>query len=340
MVQQKELIKAMTADMRIFPYNNEEVKLFQSRLVYSAMAEWIRHSILDKTNKDDKELKSKKYIRNKGNEVLDALLKVFPYTKEYFYYDKPPTDYHPVVELRERMIKSEELLELFDGIGLNSGVGESINKKYNRMFGIDTKAGVKNVGITRIVATNRMNEINIGLINSKELFEHIIKSTKWEGIEDKKSVEIFNPTIKKPPYQCWDNQYKLENDTVYLGRILVTNYLYDYYWIKFEKNKYYISKVNEYLAKFNEIRRFMSLRRKENNNALQLYAEIFDDVVFIKLYSRVPLREEVILDTYGWPLNNINDKSSYIIPIELWDEVKKMFIFMNYEVEEKHNGRI
>lgn len=42
----------------------------------------------------------------------------------------------------------------------------------------------------------------------------------------------------------------------------------------------------------------------------------------LRLFCGLPLREEIILDTYAWPMTRYNDKVRYVVPCEVWDLIR------------------
>lgn len=332
----------MSKDLKIEAYDDEKQIDFYSRILYSGIVEWLKFSILDKTNETDEEKKSKLYLRLKGTEILNAMLDIFPECFDYFYRDSDLTNKHPINVIREKMIAAGEFVEMFDGISIPNCEVPSINPLYIRMLGIGKSSDAKNVGITKIKKGSLTIDDSrpISYHSGEEIFSTIFKKIKWERYEDILSIEVFNPKIKRPPYQCWKNTEFMTEKEIYLARIKITDYMFDYFWTKCLDEKIYISKINEHLVEFDEIRRFILWQRKQNENAIDANFEIKGKVVFVYMFAKMPRREQVVFDTYGWPINNIQNTKAYVVPIEVWKEIKQLLVNLNFNVKEVNYGTV
>lgn len=329
----KSLIEKMSNDMGIQRYKKESDKDFFSRLIYSGISEWIRYSILDKTNEDDKEIKSKIYIRNRGKEILDNYLKLFPECEPYFYMDYIENGgEHPINIIREQMLVNGDLIQLENGISLPSPYSVQVTDNLYKVLGFSNKKN-KHFGISRLNSKTNNSVLNTNeIINSEEFISKIFKNNIWEKITDITDFEVFNPNIKQSPYKCWQKNLKLDNGFISIARLKV--YDYDYYFFKKEKNTYYIGKMNETLKEFAEYRRMISILRYQNSNSLVANAVNHKQYVELNLYARLPKIEENFLLSYSWPKRNINDRFYYIIPIEVWGLVKTRLDNLKIQVQE------
>lgn len=328
----EELIAKMAGDMQIYPYSTETYNEYHARLLYCALVEWLKTCILDKTNSEyDGERKSKHYLRHRGEIILDSFLKLFPECYSYFYLDnKGKSEDNPVTNLREKMINSGELIYKNDGIGLPSGKIASISSQYSRILGISNNS--KNVGITKIKKSEN-DAYEFQLINSN-YFDKYLKSICWSECNDVTEMEYYNPNIPKVTYKCWESLEKISENEIFLSRLKVNDYLHDFYWLKKIDNYYFVSKVNDSLVEYEEIRRFILWQRSNHGNAINAKWINKDTYSILKLYSKIPFVEQNIIDTYCWPRDNIYNQYEYVVPTEMGNEIMKILLNLRIQIME------
>lgn len=334
----EQLIKNIRNDLKILPYEGENKKDYCCRLIYSAIADWLRMCILDKTNENCK-YKSKLYLRLRGEEILKSFLQIFPDCCEYFYKDSDSTNKNPINIIRERMIANGELIETNEGLALSSGKIKISNTYYTRVLGISYDNNISS-GITKIKKEKNKLETNNIQIDNDIFFRTYFKKVKWDILSSFDDFEYLNSNISKPPYKCWQSLNSLKDNTIHLSRLHVNEYLSDYYWVKKELDKIYISKVNDYYSEFEEIRRFILWQRKNCNNPVAAHYCKKDNVVILNLYAKIPYKEQSVLDTYCWPLASIQNKMNYVIPIEIWGAIEEIIVSLEFKLSEVEYGRI
>lgn len=336
----KQLRNDIITYFNIKNYKGESNSEYNSRLVYSAMCEWIRYCILDKTNINEFEIeiKSKHYIKRRCEEILNSLLSFFPECKSYFYKEQEKNNNNnPINVLRTKMIENGELVDSLDGVSLPKGLITSISNKYFRVLGIDNTKCIYS-GITKLAMYDMAQSIEgigeeINEFVDQDFFTKLKDNLNWENISDGLSLEILNPLLKAAPYKCWSRIMSLNENEIYLARMQIKDYYYEYYWLM-KKKKIKISKINEHYQTFKEYRRFILWQRKEKENAIVAEYKILGHYVRVKLNAGLPYREQKVFDTYGWPTKNILNRMEYIIPKIIWNEVKDMLINLCFELKE------
>ena len=110
------IIDKMAADLGIYRYNDEEITAFKCRVIYSAMSCWIKAIAMDQPiGGKENQLSgvSRRHIYERGNAVLESLIKMNPETS--FWFDVDNTEENPVVIIRNRLLHHGDLLnEGFD----------------------------------------------------------------------------------------------------------------------------------------------------------------------------------------------------------------------------------
>ena len=333
----KELIERLSSDLLISQFKYEDSTSFYTRLLYSALADWMKICILDHTNEKYVENKSKVYIHRRCSEILDNFLLVFPECHSYFFDENESIDNHPINILRDKMINAGELINVNNKIYLPETSVQSITKNYSRIFGI---AGFKNksCGITKIREDFKNKDKNQFDINSNKEFKKLFHSLKWEIYNDYSSIEVLDPKSIKPPYKSWKDIQVIKDNDIYLSRICINQNQKMFFWIKKENEEIQISQVDDSLIFFQEIRRFILWQRMKYENPIKATYYKDEKYVSLKMFAKIPIYEQNILNTYGWPNEHIQNNSEYVFPIELWNEIATLLIDLNFELQEENYG--
>lgn len=324
-----ELLQRISNDLSIKQYDGELRPYFESRLVYSAFAEWMRFMIFDNTT-ENHEQKSKKYILNRGQEILSSLISSSYPLQQWFCDDESGTpNYKKVIkEMRNRMTKAGEYIELLPSNDLSLPAYQSmqVNEEYKRIVGINPLKSNKNlkfVGITRLEQEigEPSTTINFTL---HQFINWIFNNAQWSEIKDVSKFEFFNPFSKSAPYKSWGD-FPSNRCEHYLGRITLYGKIHEYYLFQKKHDVcWYVSPIaNELCEKKEERRIILGLREEYNNQAIVKCKE-FNNCVELKLPCRIPIREESVIETFSWPQRYYLDKLNYIVPIEVWSYIKNM----------------
>ena len=327
-MENNALVK-MAQDMRIERYAGEAQSNYTGRIIYSALCQWMRYVVIDETTqKYDR--KSKAYVLGRIKELLVIMSEAFPVSKRWIFRDlKNPVDGEELVrELRDKMLAARELLEVDESrnIGLPAYETNYCTDDYDRMTGLSEEISrTEYVGITRVVRKKHDNE-NRGLENKIDINDYIdwiYVGASWNECHNIEAFEFFNPFSKRPPYQSWTNTVSGDEKSI-LARLTLYNGLHEYHLIKKENDTYMNAPITNVLAEWKEERRVLLALRKKVGNAMQATYEKRDSVYLLNLYCGLPLREQVLIDTYCWPLNSMDDKYNYVVPEFIWEDVKSM----------------
>lgn len=329
---EQNVLNKMAQDMCIKRYKGESQCNYTGRIIYSALCHWMRYAVIDETTqKNDR--KSKAYILSRVREVLSTMSDAFPESKKWIFKDlKNPNNEDEIIrELRDKMLAAGEILEVdkSGNIGLPVFEKHYCTYDYDRMIGISEEiTGQKYVGITRVLRSRKGdNERDRGIladsIDIDAYINWIYERASWNECHNIETFEVFNPFIKKPPYQSWMNMIP-DGEQRSLGRITLYNGPHEYYLIKIDNDKFWNSPITEVLYEWREERRVLLALRKHVGNAMQATYEKRDIVYLLNLYCALPLREQTIIDTYCWPLNSMDDKYNYVVPDFIWEDIKSI----------------
>ncbi len=323
------MLTKMAQDMRIKRYAGETRSNYIGRIIYSALCHWMRYAVMDETTqKYDR--KSKAYILERIRGLFVIMSEAFPVSRKWIFRNlKNPVDGDELVrELRDKMLAARELLEVDEArnIGLPSYEKIYCTDAYDRITGLSEEINrPEYVGITRVVRRKQDNK-NRGLVNKiaiDEYIDWIYTRVSWNECHNIEDFEFFNPFSKRPSYQSWTNSVPSGEKSI-LARLTLYNGLHEYYLINKENEKYRSASFMSILAEWKEERRVLLALRRKVGNAMQATYEKRDSVYLLNLYCGLPLREQVLIDTYCWPLNSMDDKYNYVVPGFIWEDIKNI----------------
>ena len=332
------IILKMAHDLKINQYNEEHDDHYTSRVLYTALSCWLRVCILDETNVDVLGIKSKSYTLLRGSQILSDFLDVFPESREYFC--KPDTktvDLHDAVyEIRERMINSGEFLEVTSksNLTLPKYKEHHICNDIFRVYGLSENPNEQFYfsGISKHIYKEELVE-EIPKFKTVSILDVLCKNAKWEDINDYSSYLIFNEKLNDAPYKCWQ-QTELKDNKVYLAKRKDYHTHFTFYLLKKDDKGTQISFIDELFANWEEEKRLILELRYLAGNQAKVKVIKKDIVRIIKLPTRLPQKEKIILNTYCWPKMAIYDSINYIVPNEVWNYIKSILIDLKLDVEE------
>lgn len=320
-----ELRVQLQKDLKIEQYKGEPAANYESRLVYSAMAEWMRVMIFDETT-DDYAQKSKNYLLRQGRSVLQSFI---ANSKELQTWFSQPNGEEceiddAVKEIRNRMVTIGEYIELFPSHDLSLPLAQRISASvsHDRIIGAwNYEASFKHVGLTRVAEASDVYEKHIWKIGK---FMHWIqKNARWNAIANIEKYEFFNPHSTEPPYKSW-RSIPARNADLQLARLSLINGKQEYYLFHREGDDWVNAVLPQSLSERKEERRIVLGLRTMNNNPAVAKFKCKGEVGILQLFCRLPLFEETYIETYSWPLKSYKDKLNYIVPMEIWSELKEL----------------
>ena len=336
-----ELKAQLKKDLQINSYEGEINSYYECRLIYSALAEWLRFAVFDETT-DDNYSKSKAYILGRGVEVLSSFVGSSATLRQWFLEDEKGIHgfNEPVKEIRNRMLLGGEYFELlpFHDLSIPATERINLNSHFDRLIGLAAESpsnSIKHVGVTKLIKTQGRKQ-SYKDVSIDKYMDWIFKKSKWNSVNDFEGFEFFDAYSKKAPYKSWVD-FPIKDMNYHLARIPLYKGLHEYYL--FKKNtegKWTNSKLQDWLSENKEERRIiLGLRRQCNNRAVVKY-KFNSEIVELKLFCRLPIKEEIFIETYCWPLLYYKDKLNYIVPIEVWPNIKhKLEVNLGMKIEEQ-----
>ena len=322
-----DLVSVLSKDMGIIPYPGESSQYYKCRLIYSAVCEWMRYATQDSMGKKSHS-RSKHYILSRCSEVLNAFLECEPTCRVWFLDENAEDDSvsNAIRCIREKMICAGELVEV--GVNKHVTVPEyqeiDCTLGYTRIFGFNRKKdAISMVGITRI--KQNLEEKNAFFEGNHYDIEEFINWTyekgEWSICDSIDRFEFFDITSKRIPSESWIDK-PIKTFERHLGRITLFNGYHEYWILKYQDGRWSSRALESILQDYKEERRILLGLRELYGNNMKAEFEYKAPIVILRLCCRLPLREEIVLDTFAWPLRGYNDKLYYVVPYKLWDTIK------------------
>lgn len=341
-----KLLRKMAEDLKITPYKNEYYFDFESRVIYSAMASWIKVVCMDKSvlaqaeQSDTIEGVSKVHVLNKCKPVLDELLKRFPSTKAWFEIHNK--HYKNAVEfIRSSLLSSGELVNVgFDTqIALAKQEQQPLTRSLARYKGIVLGPNCFYSGIATLAQTAPQKDFQPEqLISAKEWFLEYIKNAWWKPeSSDREAVSYFNPYYhSKSNAYSWQDMPPKPVKGIVLFRRIVNKY--DREYVLYHTIEKEIHRIDPVFKDFREYRRIIMGMRAFADNPVPLTVKQFADHTAVSLNVHLPRKEFILLKTYAWPESGITDKLNWNMAHIVWDYIKPYFEALDMQITEEYHG--
>lgn len=332
-----DLIKDMFERMKIPRFRDENANDYMYRVLYSALAFWTLRIAEDRINLN--KVCSKNHMSSRLGSVLERFLVVLPECTEYFNVGSSPSlevskyfmeayldtgyllsseNYYIELAKYGRTVNMDGMV-LFYGLTKNiamNGLGVFANEHYNErsieeiMFsnGIDAGIFAKNVfGEFRDRMTNRIKEDD---------------------------YDFFNPCVRAKLSESWQRglavDYSIARKKVYNN--------YEFYLCRRVDGEILSCACPDTLCEtvgmFGfELRRIMYGLKFINDNAGVAQIETGLDCFVLKLNSKLPNKEKLMLMLLGWPLNKYDNETMYLFSNIFKNSVTQLINNLNIRIE-------
>ena len=331
------IIDKMAADLGIYSYNHEEITSYKCRVIYSAMSSWVKAIAMDQPigSKENHLFGvSRRHIYERGNSVLESLIKMNPDTSPWF--DVEDADENPVVIIRNRLLNHGDLLnEGFDtNLALSIAHRKQFISGYDTIYGEVLGKSFIYSGISVLCSNNVTKQAKIS--ESTEVWlKAFLKNIWWSAMpSEMNDLMYFKPAHKsKNNYTAWDNSLHNVSDEIVLGRLTINKNEFEYYLLK-PKSKL-MHRIDPFLQKQGYHIRIMYALRKIANNSVIAMIKDYGDHIYLKLSTHLPTNERILLESYAWPSNRINDKLCWTMYDFVWDYIKPYFESIGIRIVEE-----
>ena len=349
-----EMIATMAKDLNIHPFACESRPQFINRLIYSAMACWIKTTALDRSvsiapNQNQRtgqqhiagsnQGTSRRHILDRCDNVLAEMLYMFPASEPWFKTD--PGNGSAVSLLRSRLIHHGDLLNVGFQTKLTLAP-ESITPlnsdlECGKGYLLNPSFSYSGIAMLRRRKSEYLFEGSVP-VDSCEWLRDYIKSAWWKPVGHMENVEYFNPFLKaKSNYRCWQDALPTQAEGIVLARYTNNALPAEYLLVKTgENNK--IHRIDSFLRETGEYRRFQFALRKIVGNELVADSRIYRDHIHLTLNYYLPERENRLLESFAWPCSSVSDKLEWDMVLSIWPHVKihleKLGIAVREETED------
>ncbi|HHY81643.1 MAG TPA: hypothetical protein GX505_03060 [Clostridiales bacterium] len=335
----QEFFNQLSLDLAIRRYSCESESSYYSRLIYSAIGCWILYCTGDKNIEEDisRYGVSKNYINRRCSKILNNFLEIYPQAQDWFFTDNI-ADYTDVIRYIREIY---EFLGYLVSAGLDSSLILPICRKVIVEDGLALYRGVSKVspmiglGTYKYMKEVRKEDIallfDMFLVPNKradKFVQDYIKKIKWGAGGVSENTQFFEYKSKNSLSESWINTWTQDTITIYKNSLL------DYGLVKFEEGQLYTSKFPDHIVNEKEVRRFMYGLKGNNGSNMKAKLKMHSDVAVLRLFSKLPEREMMLLRVLSWPVNFIEDVYNYYIPLEVINVIKKILGNLCIEVEE------
>lgn len=330
----------MALDLGISRFAEEPLYQYHSRVIYSAMACWIKTIALDRPvgYKGQEPLGvSRRHIYDRSRAVLDTMIKMFPETKEWF--DLSEENDNPVNLIRTRLINHGDLLNAGFGTDLVLSTVHSVQITSNleTIYGKTLEEGLFYSGVSSIGKKEVIISMP-GRENVRAWLKRFLNDVSWShDLPDASQMQYFNPfSTAKNNYAAWQESIGNHINNIVLARTTVNTNSYSYYLLK--PNEKLVHRIDPFLQEQGcHIRIICALRSLAQNNTTASVRRSSDHIK-IRLNAMLPLYESVQMESYAWPVRSINDRLEWEMGHEIWNYLKPQIEALDILITEEENG--
>jgi len=321
-----EMVVAMATDLNVCQFTNESRSQFINRLLYSAMACWIKAAALDRSvsfHPDANQGVSRRHILERCDSILIEMLRKYPASKPWF--ETGPGNESAVGLLRSRLIRHGDLLNVGFQTNLilapESVVPFGPELECGKGYILDSSFSYSGIAMIRKRQTEcRFEEDD--RVDSYEWLKNYIKSAWWKPASILEDVEYFNPFRKaRSNYGCWRDVPPTPVEGVIFAKRSAKVGPPEYLLIKPGENTK-LHRIDSFLRETGEYRRFQFALRKAVGNNLAADTKIYGDHIHLKLSFHLPEQENRLLESFAWPCCSASDKLEWDMVPSIWPYIQ------------------
>jgi len=326
-----KLLNEISNYFGLWRYVDETEESFVNRLLYSAVGETLLVSALKKSPLQPIEGVSKTYITLKNSKYLESLWMTYPSFKNYFG-DTSASEVIKNIRLYYELAGILRPSDFGEFVGLAPPLFSKLGNDfyYSRNNLSSNHRTATGLGFYETIESPKQEHVSIDKLfdlnemNAHEWTRKYIRKLNWQNasqLDLSTGIQFFNPKLNKSLSNCWGNEYP-KNVEVTLYKIND----FDYGFAKKNDEKvlgtyipsFYITAKNPSNNMLGgEVRRFMYGLKSMYGNKMKALFEKHMDYTNIKLFSKLPIRETMLLKMCGWPVGKYDNEFEYLVPNEL-----------------------
>lgn len=331
-----EILLAIAKDLGVDQYEAETDCGYTCRLLYSAIACWIKSAGMDRpmASPIDEGI-SRRHISDKCTLILTEFLKRWPNCKPWF--DTEPESDGAVAILRSRLLRHGDLVN----VGFRTNVGlamyeeQRVSENIIAIKGCIMKPFMVYSGISGIIYTSANSDfVSLDEETTEQWITKYTQRAWWQDIQtiDKEWV-YFDPYTKSNNNKdCWHTTIPRAVLDVILVRRTVNIHSYEYLLYNIRTKR--LHKIDSVNQDFGEHLRFMIGLRAMSGNRVPVFITTHSDHVKLSMRVKLPITERTLLESYAWPQNNIADNLNWTMPTQIWKFIEPHFVNLGLEIME------
>ncbi|MCI8951537.1 MAG: hypothetical protein HFG49_16180 [Lachnospiraceae bacterium] len=341
---ESRILLTMAADLGIYRYENESETQYCNRVLYSAMASWIKASALDRlvtSVQTDNTGVSRRHILDKCTSILSEMLKRFPESKRWF--ETESVEENPIAILLSRLIRHGDLLH----VGFETNLILAGSSQMPLLDSLECRKGAVLIpemyysGVAMLQKTQRNKLYKPEVVTDVVTwFEDYVRSAWWKEAGIDGNIQYFNAYKRaRNNYSCWQLERPEPVNDLWLVRRNISRDWSEYFLLR-EEDCLYTHQIDPFLQKIGEHRRFMIVMRHMAENEVPVQIYHYTDHILVKLRIHLPQKESSLLETYAWPHNTFKDKLEWDMDEDVWRYIKPHLYGLRLELtdERKYHG--
>ena len=338
-----QILNKIADDLKIIRLPNEPEYRFEARIVYSAMAQHIKFSSLDKSIYEETHSRGASIIHTKKRccDIFEQLLLCSPSAREWF----EPELMSNIEIIYNRLVSFGELLKFYD--------------RYNMVAPQKQYILNDNISYFRGVAYNYMNKKTSGLAlleqstkrrpdasyiyellpmsseKSVDFWKRYIKNIDYEPLFSTENLECFDAKMKsKSLYDCFVEMNEIpEGYTLARKPLFMNDYIF--YVLKRKGNRLLYHPIEDFYKSTKEHYKFRYALRYLNDNPIMAEYIINNDMIELHINSMLPNTEMAFLQLISWPKTNISDTWNFTFSKEFLGIIEAIFDNIQIKLMEK-----
>lgn len=338
---EKDLLQTAALDLGIVRYSSESESQFNNRVIYSALACWIKAACQDHLAEHERsEGVSRRHIYDKCTRILNAFLCRYHSSEPWFNTDD--TANNAVALIRTRLLRHQDILNT----GFNTNIAmpavgyELLSHNLEAIRGVLLAPGCQYNGIAMTrKPQNPVVEPIANMTFESQWLEEYVNTAWWEpfSISQEESLEYFDAHKKVANmYLCWQATMPKAAEKFIIVRRPVNVNSHEYILVNTHSKK--MHRIDPVLKELGEHRRFMfALRAAANNHVIGKVA-VFAEHVHLKMRTYLPVKETHLLEAFAWPHNSITDRLEWDMSISVWEYICPFLTALGMTFREDEHG--
>lgn len=338
---EKDLLQTAALDLGITRYSAESEPQFNNRVIYSALACWIKAACQDRVvDSDQYEGVSKRHVYDKCSRILAEFLRRYRSSAPWFNTDDVAD--HAVTLLRTRLLRHRDILNA----GFNTNVAmptvsyEVLSHDLEAVRGklLSPDCQYNGIAMTR-KPVPPITEVGHNLVQVSDWLNDYLKSAWWEpfSVTQDDRLEFFDAHKKVTNmYLCWQSTMPKAVEQYIIVRRPVNVNSHEYLIVNTYKKM--MHRIDPVLKDLGEHRRFMFGFRKAADNPVMGQITMFPDHICVKMRTYLPAKETQLLESLAWPHNSITDRLEWDMSESVWEYISPFLAALGMTFREDEHG--